>query len=192
MRTTIVSDKDLVATYLGGDSDALRILFNRHRDKIFTSIVILVKDRAVAEDVFQDTFVKVIDTLNLGKYREEGKFLPWSMRIAHNLCIDYFRKGKKMPKVTVDDDKDVFSFINILEETVEDEMIKNQSHSKLRVLIQHLPEEQREVLVLRHYSGLSFKEIAEQTGVSINTALGRMRYALNNLRKMVKQNNIVL
>lgn len=192
MRTTIVSDKNLVATYLGGDSNALRVLFNRHRDKIFTSIIILVKDRAVAEDVFQDTFVKVIDTLNLGKYREEGKFLPWAMRIAHNLCIDYFRKGKKMPKVTVDEDKDVFSFINILEETVEDEMIKNQSHSKLRVLIQHLPDEQREVLVLRHYSGLSFKEIAEQTGVSINTALGRMRYALNNLRKMVKQNNIIL
>lgn len=195
MRTTIVSDKVLVANYLRGNKDALVELFNRHRQRIYTSIYLLVKDREVAEDIFQDTFVKVIKTLDGGKYREEGKFLPWASRIAHNLCIDFFRRGKKMKFVNPnigDEEKDLFSFLDMKEETVEDKMIKRQSHGKVRQLVQFLPEEQKEVLILRHYAGLSFKEIAEQTDVSINTALGRMRYALNNLRKLIVENNIKL
>lgn len=193
MQNTLVSDKELILEYRTlGNPIHLQHLVNKYKDKIFTTIIMLVRDQHKAEDIFQDTFIKVIDTIKAGKYTEEGKFLPWASRIAHNLCIDYFRKEKKMPFIATPDGKDVFSFLDFAEDTIEDQMIKEQSHSKIRKLVDLLPKEQKEVLVLRHYSGLSFKEIAEQTDVSINTALGRMRYALNNLRKMIRENGIML
>jgi RNA polymerase sigma-70 factor (ECF subfamily) len=150
----------------------------------------LVKDQYIAEDIFQDTFIKVIDSLRSGSYKEEGKFLPWVLRIGHNLCIDYFRKIKRKPTIVDSEGNDLLNSIGFLDESEEDAMIKRQSSAKLRQLIQQLPEEQMEVLILRHYSELSFKEIAEMTNVSINTALGRMRYALMNLRKMIEEKKI--
>jgi len=151
-----------------------------------------VQDRDVAEDIFQDTFVKIINTLKMGKYNEEGKFLPWSMRIAHNLIIDYFRKGNRMPTFQNTDEFDIFSVLGDPTGNVENHMIKDQIHSDVRKLVEQLPEDQKEVLKMRIYGEMSFKEISEQTSVSINTALGRMRYALINLRKLIDQNKIIL
>jgi RNA polymerase sigma-70 factor (ECF subfamily) len=168
------------------------MLINRHKSKIFTSIYFLVKDRALAEDIFQDTFLKIINTLKKGQYQEEGKFLQWAMRIARNLVIDYYRKVAKLPIVTDTEGNDLFSYMVIAEENREDEIIREQSHERVRQLIQQLPEEQREVLILRHYANLSFKEISDLTGVSINTALGRMRYALGNMRKLIARYQISL
>lgn len=185
MNRNLISDKDLVHLYVSGDESALAFLLSRHKSKIFTSIYLLVKDRYLAEDIFQDTFIKVINTLKSGKYNEEGKFLPWVMRIAHNLVIDHFRKEKRTPTITNQEGFDIFDVIGISEESTEDKLLRDQSHTELRTLIQKLPEEQKEVLIMRHYADLSFKEIADLTGVSINTALGRMRYALNNLRRMM-------
>ncbi len=187
MNRNLISDKDLVHLYVSGDESALAILLSRHKSKIYTSIYLLVKDRFLAEDIFQDTFIKVINTLKGGKYNEEGKFLPWVMRIAHNLVIDHFRKEKRTPTITNSDGFDIFDVIGVSEESTEDKLLREQSHSDLRALIQKLPEEQKEVLIMRHYADLSFKEIADLTGVSINTALGRMRYALNNLRRMIQE-----
>ncbi|EOR95574.1 RNA polymerase sigma-70 factor, ECF subfamily [Arcticibacter svalbardensis MN12-7] len=144
----------------------------------------LVKDQYLAEDIFQDTFIKVINTLKTGKYNEEGKFLPWVLRIAHNLVIDYFRKEKRTPVITNGDGFDIFDVLGFYDESIEDQMVREQTHQDLRKMIQLLPSEQKEVLIMRHYGDMSFKEIADITNVSINTALGRMRYALNNLRKM--------
>lgn len=185
MNRNLISDKDLVHLYVSGDESALAFLLSRHKSKIYTSIYLLVKDRYLAEDIFQDTFIKVINTLKSGKYNEEGKFLPWVMRIAHNLVIDHFRKEKRTPTITNQEGFDIFDVIGISEESTEDKLLRDQSHTELRTLIQKLPEEQKEVLIMRHYADLSFKEIADLTGVSINTALGRMRYALNNLRRMM-------
>lgn len=185
MNRNLISDKDLVHLYVSGDESALAILLSRHKSKIYTSIYLLVKDRYLAEDIFQDTFIKVINTLKTGKYNEEGKFLPWVMRIAHNLVIDHFRKEKRTPTITNQEGFDIFDVIGVSEESSEDKLLREQSHSELKTLIQKLPEEQKEVLIMRHYADLSFKEIADLTGVSINTALGRMRYALNNLRRMM-------
>lgn len=187
MNRNLISDKDLVHLYVSGDESALAILLSRHKSKIYTSIYLLVKDRYLAEDIFQDTFIKVINTLKGGKYNEEGKFLPWVMRIAHNLVIDHFRKEKRTPTITNSEGFDIFDVIGVSEESTEDKLLREQSHSDLRALIQKLPEEQKEVLIMRHYADLSFKEIADLTGVSINTALGRMRYALNNLRRMIQE-----
>lgn len=187
MNRNLISDKDLVHLYVSGDESALGILLSRHKSKIYTSIYLLVKDRYLAEDIFQDTFIKVINTLKSGKYNEEGKFLPWVMRIAHNLVIDHFRKEKRTPTITNSEGFDIFDTIGISEENTEDKLLRDQSHADLRTLIQQLPEEQKEVLIMRHYADLSFKEIADLTGVSINTALGRMRYALNNLRRMMQE-----
>ncbi len=181
-----LSDQELVAIYIKGNESALAELIKRHKSKIFTSIYLLVKDHDLAEDIFQDTFVKVINTLRAGKYNEEGKFLPWVMRIAHNLVIDYFRKDKRTPIINTPEGFDIFEVLPFYEENIEDKMLKMNSHSELRKLITKLPDEQREVLIMRHYADLSFKEIADITDVSINTALGRMRYALNNLRKMMQ------
>ena len=192
MRTPILSDDELVVQYIEGNEECLKFLINRHKAKIFTSIYLLVKDRYLAEDIFQDTFVKVINTLKRGHYNEEGKFIQWVMRIARNLVIDHFRKSNKLPTVTDSDGNDIFSYLNVYEENREDEIIREQSHERVRELIQHLPEEQKEVLILRHYADMSFKEIAELTGVSINTALGRMRYALNNMRKLIEKHQISL
>lgn len=192
MRKPIISDEELIHQYISGNEMCLKMLINRHKSKIFTSIYFLVKDRALAEDIFQDTFLKIINTLKKGQYQEEGKFLQWAMRIARNLVIDYYRKIAKLPVVTDTEGNDLFSYLVIAEETREDEIIREQSHDRVRQLIQQLPEEQREVLILRHYANLSFKEISDLTGVSINTALGRMRYALGNMRKLIARYQISL
>lgn len=187
-----IEDSILVKQYIGGEEKALEILINRHNQKIISFIYSKVLDRDVAEDIFQDTFIKVIKTLKRGSYSEEGKFLPWVMRIAHNLIIDHFRKNKRMPKFEGSDDFNIFSVIKDEKMNIEKQMIKDQIDSDLSFLIDELPDDQREVLIMRIYKDMSFKEIAENTGVSINTALGRMRYALINLRKIVERNNIVL
>lgn len=185
MKLQQYSDQDLVKLYLDGEESVLEELLRRHKSKIYTSIYLLVKDQYLAEDIFQDTFIKVINTLRSGRYNEEGKFLPWVMRIAHNLVIDYFRKEKRTPIITSADGTDVLNLVQIYEESAEERMLREQTYTDLRILIQLLPDEQKEVLIMRHYAGLSFKEIAELTNVSINTALGRMRYALSNLRKSI-------
>jgi len=190
MKLQQYSDQDLVKLYLSGNEAVLEELLRRHKSKIYTSIYLLVKDQYLAEDIFQDAFIKVINTLRSGRYNEEGKFLPWVMRIAHNLVIDYFRREKRGPVITSSDGTDVFNMLQFQEESAEDKILRDQTHADLRVLIQLLPDDQKEVLIMRHYADLSFKDIAELTGVSINTALGRMRYALSNLRKMMKVKEI--
>ena len=186
MKLQHYNDQDLIKLYLDGEESVLEELLRRHKSKIYTSIYLLVKDQYLAEDIFQDAFIKVINTLRSGKYNEEGKFLPWVMRIAHNLVIDYFRREKRAPVITSADGTDVFSTLQFSEENAEDRILREQTHMDLRSMIRLLPEDQKEVLIMRHYADLSFKEIADLTGVSINTALGRMRYALSNLRKMMK------
>lgn len=188
----IKTDRELVREYLAGSELALERLITRHKEKVFTSILIFTKDRYLAEDLFQDTFIKVIDKLKAGKYKEEGKFLPWVMRISYNICIDYYRKTKRRPKVVNTEGFDIFDILPLSEESPEQMMMGNQSKDKVRKLLEELPEEQKEVVLLRHYYDFSFKEIAELTGVSINTALGRMRYSLINLRKIIEEKQIQL
>jgi RNA polymerase sigma-70 factor (ECF subfamily) len=196
MKLVNLSDKDLVSGYIKGNELALEELVNRHRTRIYSYIFITVKNRTLAEDFFQDTFIKVIKTLKSGKYNEEGKFLPWVMRIAHNLMIDYFRKQKKFRKVSSrgrdNEEIDVFNTIGYDELNMEQRMVKNQIRSDMKNLLDLLPEEQKEVIKLRHYYDMSFKEISNFTNVSINTALGRMRYAIINLRKMADQKGVSL
>ena len=192
MRFAQVQDQELVRNYINGHEEALSVLVSRHQQKVFTYIRMLVKDSALAEDIFQDVFVKVIHTLKSGNYNEEGKFLPWIMRIAHNLSIDHFRKSKRIPVVQPKDDFDIFRTLRIEDDNVEDKMVKDQILKDVKKLIKELPAEQQEVLILRHYADMSFQEIADFTNVSINTALGRMRYALINLRKIVKQKDMIL
>lgn len=192
MKQELQTDSVLVRNYVNGDENALSILVYRHKQKIYSFIYSKVLDRDVTEDIFQDTFVKVIITIKLGRYNEEGKFLPWVMRIAHNLVIDYFRKNNRMPKFDNSGDFNIFSVIGDSSLNVEKQLIKDQIDSDLQKIILELPEDQKDVLVMRLYKNMSFKEIAECTGVSINTALGRMRYALINLRKLIEQKNIIL
>ncbi|MDQ3192655.1 MAG: sigma-70 family RNA polymerase sigma factor [Bacteroidota bacterium] len=187
-----LNDHELVSQYLSGNENALETLISRHKSKIYSYILQIVKDHQLAEDVFQDTFFKVINTLRKGNYNEEGKFLPWVLRIAHNLVIDHFRKKKRMPVVDGGEDFDIFDILPLKQGNVEDKLIKDQIHEDVRKLIQYLPPDQKEVLMLRHYSDMSFKEIADLTNVSINTALGRMRYALINLRKLIAEKDIIL
>jgi RNA polymerase sigma factor (sigma-70 family) len=187
-----IKDQDLVTQYINGDENAFEVLLKRHRNRIYTQIYLMVRDRDLAEDLFQDTFIKIIQTLKGGRYNEEGKFLPWALRISHNLVIDHFRRSSKMKKVTGKDDFDIFSVLPLEEENVEDVWIREQIYADLGGLIEELPDEQKEVVRLRHYNELSFKEIAEKTGVSINTALGRMRYALINLRKIMDEKGVSL
>ncbi|WP_196892485.1 sigma-70 family RNA polymerase sigma factor [Aureivirga marina] len=188
-----LQDSVLVSRYIKGDERALEILINRHKQKIYSFIMSKVLDREIAEDIFQDTFIKVINTLKRGVYNEEGKFLPWVMRIAHNLVIDHFRKSNRMQMFNnKTDDFDIFSIISDDVLNVEKKMIKSQIEEDVRSLIDKLPEDQKEVLKMRMYRDMSFKEISESTGVSINTALGRMRYALINLRKLIDKHEIVL
>lgn len=182
-----VSDKELVSQYLRGKEEALELLISRHQERIFTYIVSLVKDRQLAEDIFQDVFIKVVNTFKRGKYHEEGKFLPWVMRISHNLVIDTFRKLKRNPHVDGGESFNIFDTIKQDEPNAEEKLVWEQMNGVVADCIQELPEEQRQVLEMRHFADLSFKEIAEETGVSINTALGRMRYALINLRKIIGQ-----
>lgn len=191
----LIDDSKLVDSYVMGNESALAELIDRHKNKVYGFIFSKVLDKSIAEDIFQDTFVKVILTLKEGKYSEEGKFLPWVMRIAHNLSIDYFRNKTRMPiigETFVDEDFSIFDFLADPEDCSETKIIKLQIEEELRLIIQYLPDDQREVLQLRIFKGLSFKEIAEETDVSINTALGRMRYALINLRKVIEEKNITL
>lgn len=183
-----ISDKKLVASYRSGNEEAFSELLKRHNNKIFSTIYLIVKDRYVAEDLLQETCIKAIKTIRAGRYNEEGKFLPWILRIAHNLAIDHFRKAKRYPEIVLEDGSFVFNNMNFAEDSYESAQIKKETHSRLRDLIKDLPDNQREVLVMRHYMDMSFKEIADMTGVSINTALGRMRYALINLRKQMNKN----
>jgi len=185
-------DPALIEMYLKGDESALEILINRHSQRIYSFVFSKVFDKDVAEDIFQDTFIKVINTLKRGSYNEEGKFLPWVMRIAHNLVIDHFRKNNRMPKFEGNDDFNIFSLIGDSSLNAEKQLIKDQVETDLRKLIEELPDDQKEVLIMRMYKDMSFKEISEITGVSINTALGRMRYAIINLRKIIGKHNIVL
>ena len=187
-----LQDSCLVARYLRGDEKALEVLINRHSQRIYSFIFSKVYNRDITEDIFQDTFIKVIRTLKKGKYNEEGKFLPWVMRIAHNLVIDHFRRNSRMPKFEGNDDFNIFSVLGDPSLNAEKQLIKDQVECDVQKLIAELPEDQREVLIMRLYKDMSFKEIAEITGVSINTALGRMRYAIINLRKLVEKNNIIL
>ena len=186
------SDIDLIRSFQDGDADSFEVLVNRYKDKIFSSILFFVKDSYLAEDLFQDVFIKIIDTLKNKRYTEEGKFLPWALRIAHNLCVDYFRKVKRAPAIKTSDNQDIFELIQIADEGPEAKLMRAQSHDRVRRMLDLLPEEQREIIVLRHYANLSFKEIAQITNCSINTALGRMRYGLINLRKMMTEKQIVL
>jgi len=189
---TNLTDQQLIHLYVNGDNDAFSTIVLRYKEKIFTSIYLLVKDRYLAEDFFQEVFIKVIDTLRAGKYTDEGKFLPWAMRIAHNMCVDHFRKVKRTPTIKTSDDKDIFEVLNFFEPGADQKMMANQSHDRVRRLVDMLPEDQREVIILRHYADLSFKEISDLTNCSINTALGRMRYGLINLRKMMTEKQITL
>lgn len=186
------SDSVYVQNYMNGDEKALSQLINRHQHRIYSFIYSKVFDKDVAEDIFQDTFIKVIRTLKKGKYNEEGKFLPWVMRISHNLVIDYFRKNNRMPRFENKGDFNIFSVLETDTLDAEKQMVKNQIETDVRELISEIPEDQQSVLIMRIYKDMSFKEISEQTGVSINTALGRMRYALINLRKVIEKHEIVL
>jgi RNA polymerase sigma factor (sigma-70 family) len=186
------TDHELIHSFRDGDLQALEALVIRHKDKLYTSILFLVKDKYLAEDIFQDVLIKIIDTIRGGRYTEEGKFLPWAMRIAHNLCVDHFRKVKRTTAIKTSDDRDIFEVINFTEDGADVKIMKRQSHDRVRRMLDLLPEDQREVIILRHYADLSFKEIASLTNCSINTALGRMRYGLINLRKMMVEKRIAL
>ncbi len=185
MNMQTISDHELVTLYQSGTQTALEELIKRHKRSIFSAIYLLVRDRPLAEDIFQETFIKIIHTLRSGNYNEEGKFAGWAVRVGRNLTIDYIRKMKRDVTITDSEGNGIFDYLVIAEESNEDKIIKHQSENQLKNLIKLLPEEQREVLIMRHWGDMSFKEISEKTGVSINTALGRMRYALNNLRKMM-------
>ncbi|MBZ9779111.1 sigma-70 family RNA polymerase sigma factor [Psychroflexus sp. CAK8W] len=191
-RTSISSEAYLVKQYISGDENSLSVLINRHQQKIFGFIFSKVYDKDLAEDIFQDTFIKVIRTLKRGKYNEEGKFLPWVMRIAHNLVIDHFRKSNRMPKFEGKGDFDILDFMTDGDMNAERKIIKDQIDVDLHALIKKLPQDQLEVLEMRIFKEMSFKEIAFKTDVSINTALGRMRYALINLRKIIEKHQVVL
>tara|TARA_B100001094_G_C18107135_1_gene759027 strand:- start:475 stop:1071 length:597 start_codon:yes stop_codon:yes gene_type:complete len=196
MSLVSLSDKELVRIYIKGNESALEELINRHRSRIYSYIFVTVKNKVLAEDFFQDTFIKVIKTLKGGKYNEEGKFLPWVMRISHNLMIDHFRKQKKFRKVSGksrdNEELDIFNTIKYEELNIEEKLVKDQVRTDVKELIERLPEDQKEVVKLRHYYDMSFKEISDYTNVSINTSLGRMRYALINLRKMVEDHGVSL
>lgn len=184
--TNNLSDQELIQLFKQGDTNAFDDLVNRHKNRIFTAIVMIVKDKNLAEDIFQDLFIKIIDTLRSGNYTDEGKFLPWALRVAHNMCVDHFRKVKRAPAVIQNNNEyDVFESLNLFEISAEGQITSQERNETLRRMLDSLPQDQREVIVLRHFANLSFKEIAEKTNCSINTALGRMRYGLINIRKMM-------
>ncbi len=189
---TSLNDQQLIALYLEGNERAFELLLGRHQQKIYTSIYLFVKDQSLAEDIFQEVFIKIIDTLRKGKYNHEGKFLQWAMRIAYNMCVDYFRRTKRRPQVSPTETFDIFDILPVIDDNAEQSIIRSQTHDRIRHLVDQLPPEQREVVILRHYADMSFKEIAKLTRVSINTALGRMRYALINIRKMVEEKEVIL
>jgi RNA polymerase sigma-70 factor (ECF subfamily) len=186
-----VLDNDLVRMFQNGEESALESLISRYKEKIFSTIFYLVKDKQLAEDLFQDVFIKIIDKLRSKNYNEEGKFLHWALRISHNLCVDYFRKEKRN-QTTSGDQNNLFDLLELNGDAADTKFVTGQIHEKIRVMVDNLPDEQREVIILRHFADLSFKEIAEITNTSINTSLGRMRYGLINLRKMMEENQMVL
>jgi RNA polymerase sigma-70 factor (ECF subfamily) len=192
MQVVNLSDQSLIDQYLEGSELAFAELIRRHQQKIYTSIYLFVKDRELAEDLFQDVFIKIIDTLRKGNYNHEGKFSQWAIRIAYNMCVDQFRRNKRRTKVSGGDDFDIFDILELPDENREDQLIRSETHDRIKQLVDSLPEEQREVVILRHYADMSFKDIAQLTRVSINTALGRMRYALINIRKMMEERSMVL
>ena len=187
-----LSDQELVNLYLGGDSDAFSTLVLRYKSKLYTSIYLLLKDKYLAEDMFQDVFIRVIDKLKKGLYKEEGKFLPWVMRIAHNMCLDHFRKVKRLPAMKMSDDSDFFEQLDISAPGSDSRMMAAETSTQVREILDNLPDEQREIIILRHYADLTFKEIAALKHISINTALGRMRYGLINLRKTIFDKQVAL
>ena len=192
-KENLLNDNELVQRFIAGDHNSLEILIQRHKGRVYSYILLIVKKQELAEDIFQETFIKVIRSLKKGKYTENGKFVSWVLRISHNLIIDHFRKEKLKGTVSNDSlDVDIFNSQKFSEDTIEDQMINTQILSEVKDLIKELPEDQQQVIIMRHYLDLSFKEIAEQTDVSINTALGRMRYALINLRKLVEKKNLIL
>lgn len=190
MKKYKISDSELVSLYINGSEEAFKELLLRHKNRVFTTINLIVKDRYLAEDLLQETFIKVIKTIKSGNYNDEGKFLPWVLRIGHNLAIDTFRRSKRYPTVLMEDGSNVFDTLEFAVAPIEDRQVIEDSINKLKRHIQELPESQKQVLIMRSYLDMSFKEIAEATGVSINTALGRMRYALINLKKKMQENNL--
>jgi RNA polymerase sigma factor (sigma-70 family) len=189
----MISDYELIQRFIKGETSCFDQIINRHKSKVFAYISLYIRDQALAEDLFQDTFMKVIQSVRAGKYQDNGKFISWVMRIAHNLIIDHFRRIKQMNTISNDDyESDLFNSKKLCDSNVEDDMISKQIQKDVRKMISFLPDDQREVVILRHYAGLSFKEIAELTEVSINTALGRMRYALINMRKLMEEKKISL
>ena len=187
-----LTDQDLINSYLKGNDYSFEVLLNRHKDRVYSSIFMFVKDDELANDIFQDVFIKIVDTIRKGKYNHEGKFIQWALRISYNLCVDHFRKNKRRTKVSSSETFDILNIIESNDPNSEESIIQNQSHNKLRQIIDRLPEEQKEVVLLRHYADMSFKEISMLTKVSINTSLGRMRYALINMRKMITENESVM
>lgn len=193
MKENTKTDYELVQEFVDGNKSSIEVLIKRHKNRVFTYIILIVKNEQLAEDIFQDTFIKVINSLKAGKYKDNGRFLSWVLRIAHNLIIDHFRREKQLNTMSNDDyEVDIFNSKKLSDKNIEDNIIEAQIHLDIRKLVDQLPEDQKQVILLRHYGGLSFKEIADQTNVSINTALGRMRYALINLRRLIDQYNISL
>jgi RNA polymerase sigma-70 factor (ECF subfamily) len=190
--TTTLTDEQLVQLFINGETQALDLLINRHKNRIFTSIYLLIKDKYLAEDIFQDLFIKIIENLRSNNYKEENKFLQWAMRIAHNLCVDHFRKLKKEPVIKTSDNRDIFDVLDFKEPNAEQNIMRTQSHNKVMQMVDLLPKEQQEVIILRHFADLRFKEIADLLQCSVNTALGRMRYGLINIRKMIEENHLIL
>lgn len=185
-----LTDEHLITLFNTGNTVAMEVLVNRHKTRIFTSIYLLVKDKYLAEDIFQDLFIKIIETIRAGKYKEESKFIQWALRIAHNLCVDHFRKIKNKPAIKTADGTDIFEKLNFEESNAEDKIMKMQSSERIMKLVSKLPEDQREIIILRHFADLKFKEISKILNCSVNTALGRMRYALLNLRKLIEEKQI--
>ena len=192
MNINNLNDQELINLYLSGNERAFEIILKRHKNRIYTSIYLFVKDQSVANDLFQEVFIKIVNTIRNGKYNHEGKFVQWALRISYNMCVDRFRRNKRTSFIASTDDFDIFDVIKNPDLNAEESIMKSQVHTKIRSYVDALPEEQREVIVLRHYADMSFKEISALTGVSINTALGRMRYALINLRKMVPAKELVV
>ncbi len=187
-----LSDEQLIQLFNDGEYYAMEILVKRHKARIFTSIYLLVKDKYLAEDIFQNLFIKIIETFKAGKYKDENKFVQWAMRIAHNLCVDHFRKIKSKPVIRTSDGSDIFEILNFEEGNAENKMMQTQSGERIMKLVAKLPEDQREVIILRHFADLKFREISKILDCSVNTTLGRMRYALLNLRKMIEEKQIAL
>ena len=187
-----LTDEQLIALFNAGNTYAMEVLINRHKVRIYTSIYLLVKDKYLAEDIFQDLFIKVIETFRAGKYKEENKFVQWAMRIAHNLCVDHFRKIKAKPVIRTSEGADIFDVLNFSEVSAEDKIIKMQSGDKIMKLVSLLPEDQREIIILRHFADLKFREISNILNCSVNTALGRMRYALMKLSKLIEEKQLAL